>query len=283
METSSSSADFDSSAVRFTTNNSMFLSSSSSSSCFAEQSHDETAIMVPMTASSLLALLDGLVDAYVTTLYTCIVFVYLFLQYRIKSKLQRAEKARVAKTAAAAKKQVPAISDAPPKDTINDELPTTDIGDFNLTGTYKMISNENMDAFLTIQGVPWALRRAASGVMPNHHITHKGNQLTIRIHAAGLLETTTSYIIHGPTVETIVRGRCFRDVVMYHRDPITQRVNGIQTEKTAVTEGYLVRVLRVLSEDRNTIYMTSSALFPNDPSKADVVSKQVFQRISETS
>jgi hypothetical protein len=134
-----------------------------------------------------------------------------------------------------------------------------------------------------VQGVPWPLRRAAAGVMPNHHITHIKNRLTIRIHAAGLLETTTTYTIGGPTVETTVRGRLFRDHVAYTVDPTTQKVHGIATKKTAVTEGYVVTVLRVLSDDRNTIYMTSSASFPNDPTKADVVSQQVFSRISETS
>jgi hypothetical protein len=254
---------------------------------------------------SMLAALDDLVDAYVTTLYTCIVFIYLLLQYRIKIKLQRRRKAE--ERGAADNKNGKARHDAEPtsqvlvapdqeavkkmndedKDDDDKENVDLDIGDFNLTGTYKMISNDNMDAFLTVQGVPWALRRAAAGVMPNHHITHNngpnGHLLTIRIHAANLLETTTSYTIHGPTVETMVRGRLFRDKVTYHIDPTTRKVNGIQTKKTAVTEGYVVTVLRILSDDRNTIYMTSAATFPNDPTKPDVVSKQVFQRMSDTS
>jgi hypothetical protein len=258
---------------------------------------------------SMLAALDDLVDAYVTTLYTCIVFIYLLLQYRIKIKLQRRRKAEERGAAAGIgaddKKNGKARHDEPTtsqvlvapdqeavkkmdvEDDEDKENVDMDIGDFNLTGTYKMISNDNMDAFLSVQGVPWALRRAAAGVMPNHHITHNngpnGHQLTIRIHAANLLETTTSYTIHGPTVETMVRGRLFRDKVTYHIDPATRQVNGIQTKKTAVTEGYVVTVLRILSDDRNTIYMTSAATFPNDPTKPDVVSKQVFQRISDTS
>jgi hypothetical protein len=261
----------------------------------------------PESASSasagMLAALDDLVDAYVTTLYTCIVLVYLLLQYRIKIKLQRRQRQAEEERGAADNKigkaarhdetiQVSVVapdqasSAAAVKKMDDDEDDedggVKDIGDFNLTGTYKMISNENMDAFLTVQGVPWALRRAAAGVMPHHHITHFGHQLTIRIHAANLLETTTSYTIHGPTVETIVRGRLFRDKVTYHIDPMTHKVNGIQTKKTAVTEGYVVTVLRVLSDDRNTINMTSAATFPNDPTKPDVVSKQVFQRISNT-
>lgn len=232
-------------------------------------------IIMPMTdnmMATVMQRLDDFVDSYVTTLYTCGVFLYLLLQYKIqRRKIQKHENERLA--AAKPKQQIP----QPITEVI------TDIGDFNLTGTFKMVSNENMDAFLTIQGVPWALRRAAAGVMPNHHITHIGNSLTIRIHAAGLLETTTSYTIHGPMVETVVRGRIFRDTVVYHQDPVSKRVNGIQTEKTAVTEGYQVKVLRILSEDKNRIYMTSSAVFPDDPSKAEVVSKQEFVRISDTS
>jgi hypothetical protein len=274
---------------------------SSSSSCVAERPSfacgASNMALPPMTVvgtpalGSLLTVLDDLVDAYVTTLYTCIVLVYLLWQYRLKqSKLQRRKRLEKADEdeIAAAKKEAQRLlqqglaEEEKKQEDEYEELPDN-IGDFNLTGTYKMISNENMDAFLTVQGVPWPLRRAAAGVMPNHHITHIKNRLTIRIHAAGLLETTTTYTIGGPTVETTVRGRLFRDHVAYKVDPNTQKVHGIQTKKTAVTEGYVVTVLRVLSDDRNTIYMTSSASFPNDPTKADVVSQQVFSRISETS
>jgi hypothetical protein len=148
----------------------------------------------------------------------------------------------------------------------------------DLSGTYKLVSNENFDAFLTAQGVPWALRRAASGVMPTHIITHTASSIEIRIDA-GVLQTSTTYKIGDDEyVETEVRGRIFRDTVRYHTNGHGQ-VDGIVTEKTAVTEGYVVTVTRVLSHDHSKIFMESTASFPNDTDKETVVSKQVFERI----
>ena len=159
----------------------------------------------------------------------------------------------------------------------------------NMSGSYQMTFHENLDAFLAVQGVPWPLRRAASAVLPIHHIVHIGNHLSIQIVAQSSGFTTqTQYVIHGPPVETNVRGRIFSDRVYYsYEDGIDEKddspintdavsttpsmdrnhdasqvdnntvdslksknpkrkCNGIITEKRAVTEGYIVTVLRKL-------------------------------------
>ena len=157
----------------------------------------------------------------------------------------------------------------------------------DMSGSYQMTYHENLDAFLAVQGVPWPLRRAASAVLPIHHIVHRGNHLSIQIVAQSSGFTTqTQYIIHGPPVETNVRGRIFEDRVYYsYEDGVDddendenilmnteivntdtnsqsetnvqnsdefpngkpkRQCNGMITEKRAVTEGYIVTVCRKL-------------------------------------
>lgn len=60
----------------------------------------------------------------------------------------------------------------------------------NLSGAYKLVSNDNFEPFLEVQGVPWALRRAANQARPLHRITHRGRRLTIRIE--GIIESQTT-------------------------------------------------------------------------------------------
>jgi hypothetical protein len=165
----------------------------------------------------------------------------------------------------------------------------------DMSGSYQMKSHDNLDAFLAIQGVPWPLRRAAAAVYPIHHITHVKNHLRIKIEAksSGFV-TETQYLINGPPVETNVRGRIFSDRVYYSYEDAAvdnggRKCNGIVTEKRAITEGYLVTVLRqlvVASDDPADstpgavqIHMTSTASFPNEPDKADILCKQLFERI----
>lgn len=152
----------------------------------------------------------------------------------------------------------------------------------DLTGSYKLVKNDNFDAFLAAQGVPWALRRAAASVFPiHHHITHTGDSLTIRIEAGSGFSTQTVYRINGGPVETNVRGRIFQDEVRYYykQEGGDDKARGIVTEKRAVTEGYVVTVTRCLSDDMSRIDMTSTASFPNEPAKETIVSTQVFERV----
>jgi hypothetical protein len=142
---------------------------------------------------------------------------------------------------------------------------------FDLSGAYKLVRNDNFEGFLAVQGVPWALRRAANQARPVHRITHLGNQLTIKIE--GIIESQTTYIIGGAPVETNVRGRIFEDVVRYLEDNVT----GIRVSKTALTEDYDVTVQRVLSTDLQEITASSRAVFRDGRDPVECVQK--FQRI----
>ncbi|GAX19456.1 hypothetical protein FisN_19Hh028 [Fistulifera solaris] len=140
----------------------------------------------------------------------------------------------------------------------------------DLTGTYQLISNQGFEEFLAVQGVPWALRRAANAARPIHRITQTAQQLTIQIQ--GIIESETTYIINGPPVETNVRGRIFEDVVEYMEDN-----RGIRVRKKALTEDYDVTVERVLSEDKQEIVLTSTAFFRDG--RPSVSSVQLFRRV----
>ena len=168
---------------------------------------------------------------------------------------------------------------------------------FDLSGSYKLIHNDNFEGFLAVQGVPWALRRAANQARPIHRIYHKGNKLTIKIE--GIIESQTTYIINGPAVETNVRGRIFEDVVRYvvmenknndkdkndnkndnnDNNNNNNNIVGICVSKTAVSEDYDVTVQRVLSNDLQQIIMTSEAKFRDGRNAVTCIQK--FQRMSE--
>lgn len=137
----------------------------------------------------------------------------------------------------------------------------------NLSGAYRLLSNTGFEEFLAVQGVPWALRRAANGARPIHRITQNGRQLTIRIE--GIIESQTTYMIGGPPVETNVRGRIFEDSVEYYG-------RGIRVNKRALTENYDVTVVRQLSEDGKHITMTSTATFRDEREPVQCV--QLFER-----
>mmetsp|Transcript_4129 Transcript_4129/g.8529 ORF Transcript_4129/g.8529 Transcript_4129/m.8529 type:complete len:287 (+) Transcript_4129:53-913(+) len=154
-----------------------------------------------------------------------------------------------------------------------EQVPTpTEPQPFDLSGAYKLMSNDGFENFLAVQGVPWALRRAANQARPTHRITHIGNQLTIKIE--GIIESQTTYTIGGPPVETNVRGRIFEDQVRYLEG---DTIRGICVSKTALTEDYDVTVQRVLSEDGQSIVMTSRAVFRDDREPVECI--QQFQRI----
>jgi hypothetical protein len=181
----------------------------------------------------------------------------------------------------------------------------------DMTGRYRLVENHNFEALLQAQGVPWFLVSAASKARPTHHLTHRGDALTIKIQ--GIIESETTYIVNGPSIETNIRGRLFRDTMTYlrRRDsfydqqqqkeqqrPSSQNgsddqeeekkegddpnavIVGVQTEKRAVDDGYTIFVQRRLSDDQTQIIMTSYVKF-DDTTKGDVQSTQIFQRMQE--
>jgi hypothetical protein len=143
-------------------------------------------------------------------------------------------------------------------------------GVVNLSGSYKLVSNDNFEGFLETQGVPWALRRAANQARPLHKITHVGKSVTIQI--KGIIESETTYLVDGPPIQTKIQSRVFEDRMKY-----LETGDGIEVTKTALVENYTVVVTRQLSKDRQTITLTSRAIF-ND-GRDPVKSVQIFRRV----
>jgi hypothetical protein len=143
-------------------------------------------------------------------------------------------------------------------------------GVVNLSGSYKLVSNDNFEGFLETQGVPWALRRAANQARPLHRITHVGKSITIQI--KGIIESETTYLVDGPPIQTKIQSRVFEDRMKY-----LETGDGIEVTKTALLENYTVIVTRQLSKDRQTITLTSRAIF-ND-GRDPVKSVQIFRRV----
>jgi hypothetical protein len=141
----------------------------------------------------------------------------------------------------------------------------------DMTGTFKLVENNNFEELLAAQGVPWLLLGPANRARPTHKITHKGNLVTIKIE--GIIESQTKYEIKGPPTESAVRGRAFRDQMTYLEDG-----TGIQTLKRAVNDGYTVTVRRRLAPDRSKLTMTSTVTF-DDESKETVDCMQIFERL----
>jgi hypothetical protein len=153
----------------------------------------------------------------------------------------------------------------------NTDTDTDDYQPVNLTGAYQLVSNDNFEEFLRVQGVPWSLRSLANKARPIHRITHEGSLLTIQIQ--GLIESQTTYHINGPPAQCTIRGRVFEDTVHY----LEHNGRGILVTKKALVENYHVTVQRVLSDDGQQIRMTSTAYMKDGTEP--VVCVQLFQRV----
>jgi len=128
----------------------------------------------------------------------------------------------------------------------------------DLTGSFKLVKNENFQGFLAAQGVSWALRQAADKAITVHHMTHNGN--TLRIQVSGIITGDTTYIIGGPPVETKIRDRVFHDHVTY-----CDNGQGIKNTKVGQTDDYNIIVVRTLTEDKSHLKITRCALSHSFP------------------
>lgn len=207
------------------------------------------------------ATLDALLATWKSWINTLIVPFYgvcilLYISVRLSRQLDLSKKAAV-------RESDDSFLEAGPID-------ESEEGPINMTGAFKLIMNDNFERFLEVQGVPWALRRAADAARPTHRILHRGK--TIRIQIRGIIESETTYQIDGPPVTINIRGRIFRDRVTY-----LETGDGIRVCKEATKENYNIEVTRRLSEDRKTITMTSRAIFKDG--REPVQSVQIFERV----
>lgn len=210
----------------------------------------------------LLNSLERTVESLVIPAYTVLVIVYL-TAVAFRKELESSwlfDRQRPDRSSSSAQSAVSVV----PFEALEEEQP------FDLSGAYKLISNDNFEGFLEVQGVPWALRTAANKARPVHRITHRGHTLTIKIE--GIIESQTTFTINGPPSETNVRGRIFEDTVTYLEKDV-----GIVVKKRALTEEYDVTVQRILSQDRKFIEMTSTATFRDNREPVKCV--QMFERI----
>lgn len=195
-----------------------------------------------------------LMDSFILPLYTSLVILYLSIRvyYHISDA---------------------SASKSPPSTSTQDEealrLAKSAKQPIDLSGAFKLMENDNFEAFLAAQGVPWALRGAANKVRPTHRITHEGNIITIKIE--GVMESQTTYTIGGKPKQGKIRGRRFADQVTYID-------SGICTTKRACDDGYTVKVNRKISPDKQEIRMESSVTF-DENSKPSIQCRQLFRRV----
>jgi hypothetical protein len=206
---------------------------------------------------NLLSSFQSVVNLLLVPVYTFCVLLYLVRLVLVEFSIGKTSSVRPSTLAPPAAVVVPTVTEA-------------DDGVFNLSGSYKLISNDNFEGFLETQGVPWALRRAANQARPLHKITHVGKTITIQI--KGIIESETTYEVDGPPIQTKIRSRVFED-----RMKFLETGDGIEVTKTALEENYTVTVTRRLSKDRQTITLTSRAIFNDD--RDPVQSVQVFRRV----
>lgn len=142
----------------------------------------------------------------------------------------------------------------------------------DLNGTFRLEKNTNFQQFLACQGVGWALRAAADRAVTTHHITHKDKFLKIRV--GGIISSETVYTIDGQTiVQTKVKDRVYDDSVTYTKDG-----TGVMVTKVCKKHNYKVFVVRKFSPDKQTLTVTSTALFPKGK-KVEAI--QRYQRLQE--
>lgn len=141
-----------------------------------------------------------------------------------------------------------------------------------MTGSYKLIENINYQSFLAIQGVGWALRKAADSANTTHHITHNLADDTFRLNIVGLVSSDVTYKINGPAKVNMIRHKRFSDQMTYLPEG-----DGIKVTKVNKEENYTIEVCRRLSKDRSRITMEQKCVFDDGRSEQAI---QIFKRVA---
>lgn len=149
-----------------------------------------------------------------------------------------------------------------------------EFGAVNLTGSYKLVHNNNFEGFLKALNVPLILRKAANAARPVHTYTHIGD--TFRVQFEGIVKGDTTFIVKGPPKPSSIRHYKFMDYPTYMEDKrgIMVRKIGQNPKPGACTE---IVVTRRLSKNGKMMILTSRALKGNGDEVA--VSVQQFARI----
>ncbi len=136
-------------------------------------------------------------------------------------------------------------------------------GAINLSGTYKLVHNDNFDGFLKAIKVPALLRRAAVATRPMHVYTHNTHEGTFRVQIEGIVKGDTTFVIAGTPTISSMRHLKFLDHVSYMegkdgivvRKVLQNRPKNFTTEDTAE-----IIVNRELSLNGKKMILTSVAI-----------------------
>lgn len=151
-------------------------------------------------------------------------------------------------------------------------------GAINLTGTYKLVHNQNFDGFLKVLQIPALFRKAANATRPIHTYTHKGDKFRVQID--GIVKGDSKFVIDGPPTESTLRVIKFLDHVSYLEDKrgIVVRKVVQNVQKKSPTTASEIIVTRELSKNGKKMVLTSTALHSDGSEIAIAV--QTFNRIS---
>ncbi len=142
----------------------------------------------------------------------------------------------------------------------------------DMTGVYKLDRNENYQKFLEVQGVGWALRKAADSASTVHHITHDRDADTFHLKVVGLVSSEMGYTLNSAPVETQIKDKKFMDTITYLKNG-----QGIRITKVNAKDQYRIVVERELSKDGNSLQMRQTVSF-DKPGKPSVTAIQYFKR-----
>ena len=143
-----------------------------------------------------------------------------------------------------------------------------------MSGSYKLDKNINYQNFLAIQGVGWALRKAADSANTTHHIAHDLASKTFHLKIQGLVSSEAVYKVYGDPITTKIKDKVFEDHTSY-----LPSGNGVRILKVNKADNYTIEVCRILSPDKTTITMDQTCEFKDGSGKREKAT-QIFKRVA---
>ena len=152
-------------------------------------------------------------------------------------------------------------------------------GAINLTGTYKLVHNENFESFLAVFKVPRVFCKAADKARPQHKYTHLKD--TFRVQIDGIVKGDTTFQLNnGPPSTSYIRSHKFLDYASYLDDKVgivIRKVYQPSSKHSHDCAAKEILVIRELSKNGKRMILTSKALDADGNEIA--VAVQTFLRI----
>jgi len=118
----------------------------------------------------------------------------------------------------------------------------------DMSGSYKLQANSNYQKFLEVQGVGWALRKAADSAAASQVIAHDVAGGRVRLQVKSLVSMALEYDVGAPAKRTQIKDKVFMDRVTY-----SERGELVVTKRND-KDGYTIVATRRLSPDKKTLY-----------------------------